>query len=136
MRIHGVAETAIDVENVARSADFYQRLFGLRKLQGDEHFCALELPGSAVFLIFQRDSRRQAVHTPGGLIPPHGSAGESHFAFKISRDALDSCAAELQSQGILIESRVDWPRGGASLYFRDPDHHLVELLTPGCWPNY
>ena len=26
--------------------------------------------------------------------------------------------------------------GGESLYFRDPDGHLLELVTPGLWPNY
>ena len=31
---------------------------------------------------------------------------------------------------------MKWPRGGESLYFRDPDGHLVELATPGLWANY
>ena len=136
MQINGVAETAIYVENVARSAEFYQRLFGLRKLLSDDQFCALEVPGNAVFLLFQKNSRHEAFQTPGGAIPAHGANGEIHFAFKVSRDSLDSCAAELQSQGIPIESKVDWPRGGSSLYIRDPDNHLVELITPGCWQNY
>ena len=43
---------------------------------------------------------------------------------------------ELGEQGVAIESKVEWPRGGASLYFRDPDGHLVELITPGCWEVY
>jgi catechol 2,3-dioxygenase-like lactoylglutathione lyase family enzyme len=42
----------------------------------------------------------------------------------------------LQERGIAIESAVDWPRGGRSLYFRDPDRHLLELITPGCWSIY
>ena len=36
----------------------------------------------------------------------------------------------------LIEGRTDWPRGGRSIYFRDPDGHLGELATPGIWPIY
>jgi catechol 2,3-dioxygenase-like lactoylglutathione lyase family enzyme len=31
---------------------------------------------------------------------------------------------------------MEWPRGGTSLYFRDPDGHLVELATPGLWSIY
>lgn len=27
-------------------------------------------------------------------------------------------------------------RGGCSVYFRDPDGHLLELATPGVWINY
>ncbi|HEX5778765.1 MAG TPA: glyoxalase, partial [Xanthobacteraceae bacterium] len=38
--------------------------------------------------------------------------------------------------GIELESRVDWPRGGKSIYFRDPDGHLLEFATPGLWANY
>jgi len=136
MHINGVAETAIYVENVARSTEFYQRLFGLRRLLGDEQFSALEVPGPAVFLLFQKGSRREAFSTPGGVIPAHGASGEIHFAFKISRESLEECARELGDLGVAIESTVEWPRGGKSLYFRDPDQHLVELITPGCWTNY
>lgn len=135
MRINGVAETAIYVENISRSLDFYQRLFHFRRILGDDHFCALEVPGNAVFLLFEKGARRQAFPTPGGVIPAHDGSGEIHFAFKIPRESVEACAAELTGLGISIESTVDWPRGGKSLYFRDPDHHLVELITPGCWDN-
>ena len=37
----------------------------------------------------------------------------------------------LPTEGIAIEGRTKWPRGGESIYFRDPDGHLVELATPG-----
>ena len=32
-----------------------------------------------------------------------------------------------------IELETDWPRGGHSLYFRDPAGNSVELITPGLW---
>jgi len=35
-----------------------------------------------------------------------------------------------------VESVVTWPRGAQSIYFRDPDENLVELITPGFWANY
>jgi len=28
------------------------------------------------------------------------------------------------------------PRGGTSLYFRDPNGHMLELATPGLWSIY
>jgi catechol 2,3-dioxygenase-like lactoylglutathione lyase family enzyme len=136
MKIDGVVETAIHVADVARSAEFYQRLFGLEKLAGDDRFCSFAVPGQAVFLLFKTGGSPQPIPTPGGMIPPHDGSGHMHFAFKIAAESLGACERELGEQGIAIESRVEWPRGGVSLYFRDPDGHLVELITPGCWVVY
>jgi catechol 2,3-dioxygenase-like lactoylglutathione lyase family enzyme len=136
MKINGIVETALDVEDVARSAEFYERLFGFERIAGDDRFCAFAIPGNAVLLLFKRGGTYEPIPTPGGLIPPHDGSGRMHFAFKISSDAVESCERELAENGIPIESTVHWPRGGKSLYFRDPDQHLVELITPGCWENY
>src|SRR6516164_7413438 len=38
--------------------------------------------------------------------------------------------------GGTIEGRTDWSRSGHSIYFRDPDGHLLELATPGLWATY
>ncbi len=35
-----------------------------------------------------------------------------------------------------IEGATSWSRGGRSIYFRDPDGHLLELATPGLWSVY
>jgi len=42
----------------------------------------------------------------------------------------------LQDAHIAIESETQWERGDRNVYFRDPDRHLVELVTPDIWPNY
>jgi catechol 2,3-dioxygenase-like lactoylglutathione lyase family enzyme len=136
MKINGIVETALHVEDVARSAEFYQTLFGLRRLGGDTRFCAFAVPGNAVLLLFKRGGTLEPVVLPGGVIPPHDGSGRMHFAFKISADSLAACVRELKERGIPIESTVQWPLGGTSLYFRDPDEHLVELITPGCWEVY
>ena len=73
---------------------------------------------------------------PGGVIPPHDGSGHLHFAFAIPAEDLPAWEKRLGEAGIEIESRVKWARGGESLYFRDLDGHLVELATPGIWPNY
>ncbi|MCA9020674.1 MAG: VOC family protein, partial [Planctomycetaceae bacterium] len=59
-----------------------------------------------------------------------------HFAFAIERDDFEQWEERLVAAGVEIESRVSWPRGGESLYFRDPDNHVLELATPGIWPIY
>ena len=136
MTIDGIVETALHVKDVARSAAFYMDLFELPRLQGDDRFCALAVPGSAVLLLFKQGGSLHPISTPGGMIPPHDGSGRMHFAFKIPAGSIQECERVLTNRGIEIESKVRWPLGGASLYFRDPDEHLVELITPGCWPVY
>lgn len=43
---------------------------------------------------------------------------------------------KLESEGIDVESIVTWPRGAKSIYFRDPDRNLAELISPGFWAIY
>ena len=42
----------------------------------------------------------------------------------------------LAAQGIAIESRKTWKYGAEALYFRDPDGHLLEVVSPGVWSIY
>ena len=73
---------------------------------------------------------------PGGTIPPHDGSGPLHVAFAIGAEELFQWEERLRDRAIAIEGRTDWPRGGRSIYFRDPDGHLLELATPGLWRNY
>jgi catechol 2,3-dioxygenase-like lactoylglutathione lyase family enzyme len=59
-----------------------------------------------------------------------------HYALAIAAADLPAWEARLAAKGVPIEGRTDWPRGGRSVYFRDPDGHLGELATPGIWPIY
>jgi len=52
------------------------------------------------------------------------------------KERLTSFELALRDAGIAIEGRTQWPRGGHSIYFRDPDGHLLELATPGLWKGY
>jgi catechol 2,3-dioxygenase-like lactoylglutathione lyase family enzyme len=113
-------------------------VLGLSVMKGDgERFEALDSGAQRVLLLFKRGGTLtpQPVAT-GGVIPPHDGAGPSHIAFAISVDAYASWCTRLVEHGVGIESETVWERGGRSLYFRDPDQHLVELVTPGIWPNY
>src|SRR5439155_10614240 len=69
----------------------------------------------------------------GDQLRPHGATGPGHFALGIEAEAIDAWRQLLQEHGVLIEKEVAWPRGGRSMYFRDPAGNLVELVTPGIW---
>jgi catechol 2,3-dioxygenase-like lactoylglutathione lyase family enzyme len=59
-----------------------------------------------------------------------------HVGFAIAAEELSSWEARLAAHGVAIESRARWTRGGRSVYFRDPDGHSLELVTPGTWETY
>jgi len=135
-KIAGVLETALYVENLNRAAAFYENVLGLKPVNKDQRFAGYVAGPRSVLLLFKRGSTRETVHIPGGTIPPHDGQGTLHVAFAIPTDELDAWEQHLKSHDIAIEGRTDWPRGGKSIYFRDPDDHLLELATPGLWPNY
>jgi catechol 2,3-dioxygenase-like lactoylglutathione lyase family enzyme len=82
------------------------------------------------------ESQRNQCSLRAELPPPHDTLGGGHFAFAISPNVIEDWRVFLAKQGVTIESEVRSERGGISLYFRDPDNNLLELATPGLWPNF
>ena len=134
--ITGVLETALYVEDVKRSVAFYAELMEFDLLFQSERAAGLSVEGRQVLLLFRRGGTPEPIRSDRGTIPPHDGAGNLHMAFAIPADALEPWEARLEAKGVDIESRYHWERGGHSLYFRDPDGHLIELVTPGCWSIY
>jgi catechol 2,3-dioxygenase-like lactoylglutathione lyase family enzyme len=135
-RLTGVIETALYVDDVERASTFYQDVLGLTALTSDSRFVAFDVGGRSVLLLFRRGATLETVHMPGGIIPPHDGSGPIHMAFAIAAAELPEWEERLSQYDIAIEGRTDWPRGGHSVYFRDPDQHLLELVTPGVWAIY
>jgi catechol 2,3-dioxygenase-like lactoylglutathione lyase family enzyme len=69
----------------------------------------------------------------GDQLPSHGTTGPGHFAPSIDAASLDAWREKLQENGVAIEKEIEWPRGGKSIYFRDPAGNSVELITLGVW---
>jgi catechol 2,3-dioxygenase-like lactoylglutathione lyase family enzyme len=136
VKLRGLLESSLYVDDLPRARDFYTRVCGLQVLQEDDRFCGLDVGGRTVLLLFVKRGTLEPVKMPGGTIPPHDGDGRLHLAFAVSKEDLPGWEERLRAAGVQIESRADWPLGGSSLYFRDPDGHLVELATPGLWRIY
>ncbi len=134
--VERLLEFGIYVEDVERSAAFYERVLGLKRLLSDRRLVALDVNETGVLLIFQHGASTEPIDTPYGVLPPHDGNGRTHFAFAVREGELERWEAWLGAEGVAIESTMDWGRGGRSLYFRDPDGHLLELVTPGTWATY
>lgn len=135
--IQGVIETALYVDDLDRASAFYHDALGLRPIAGDRHrFAAFAAGGHQVLLLFVRGGTREPTPAPRGMIPPHDGGGPLHVGFGIAAGDYDVWRDRLRARDVAIESETGWERGGRSLYFRDPDGHLVELVTPGIWEVY
>jgi len=131
-----VLETSLYVDDLDRASRFYEETFGLTRIEGDDRFRAYSVGGRSVLLLFKRGASNRVTPLPEGQLGPHDGSGPLHLAFSISAEDLPAWERRLADHGIAIETRIKWPRGGTSIYFRDPDNHSLELATPGLWSIY
>lgn len=126
----GILESALYVTDLRRSIQFYQETFGFSVISDFGHRgCAMQAGAHQVLLLFKKGASRE-------ITSPHDGDGELHLAFAISAAELANWEAWLGEKGIAVEEKRAWELGGWSLYFRDPDRHLLELATPGVWSVY
>jgi catechol 2,3-dioxygenase-like lactoylglutathione lyase family enzyme len=134
--VRGVLETSLYVADVAAAATFYRVLFEFATIFESERAAGLSVCDRHVLLLFRKGATLQPIVSERGTIPAHDGDGELHLAFSIDESERDAWEKKLDGAGVEIEARYHWPRGGRSIYFRDKDRHLVELVTPGCWEIY
>ena len=134
--ISGIVETAVYSDDLERAHRFYGDVLGLERALDSPRMMTYAVAPGQVLLVFRRGLTRDDAETSGGVVPGHHSEGPAHFAFAIDAPTYAEWKAHLQREGITITSEVTWPKGGRSLYFNDPDGNVVEMATPGLWPNY
>ena len=129
-KTHGILESSLYVSDLARSIRFYEEIFGFRVVNDfRERGCAMQVGTHQILLLFKKGASRE-------ITSRHDGDGELHLAFAIPAGELANWESWLQEKGIAIEEKRSWELGGWSIYFRDPDRHLLELATPGTWPIY
>ena len=125
----GTIEVAIYVDDVPRAVTFYERVLGLSVLEADTRLTAMAA-GRQILLVCLRGASVKLAKTA------HDAEGSQHVAFSVAGMDLPAWEAHLQANGVEIVETRAWARGGRSLYFRDPDGHLLELASPGVWSIY
>lgn len=135
-KIDGLLETALYVSDMARSVAFFQEVLGLTPMLETARLTAFDAGRQGVLLVFARSRSIEDMTSEAGTVPGHDGQGPLHMAFAIAADSYDAWCAHLDEAGVTMRGEMRWPAGGRSLYFEDPDGHVLELATPGLWPTY
>jgi len=126
----GVLETCLYATDLDAAERFYRDVVGLEPFaRASGRHLFFRCGAHAVFLVFNPD----ATERPGAGVPPHGARGPGHVAFAVADDDLAGWRQRFARHGVPIEAEVEWPRGGRSLYVRDPAGNSVELAPARIW---
>ena len=131
MPVEGLDHIAITVADVEATVEWYQRVLEAQPLHLD-----LWREGKIPVVLLQVGASRLSVHPAAAPAAPHANTptvGANDICFRFAgpvSDVLDLLAAN----GIeAVEGPVPRPASngerGQSVYFRDPDQNLIELLT-------
>lgn len=131
MRVDRILETSLYARDLDAARAFYGDVLGLDTFMEQPGRHVFFRCGTAMLLIF--DPEATARTGDDALAVPHGAHGPGHVAFAIDEEQLPRWRERLLRAGIAIEAEVEWPRGGHSLYVRDPAGNSIEFATPSIW---
>jgi catechol 2,3-dioxygenase-like lactoylglutathione lyase family enzyme len=112
--------TIVPAHHNEASAGFFARIFGLRFEGAVSHFAPVRVNDT---LVLDFDTR--------ATFDPH------HYAFKVSNPEFDAIFQRVRDEGIPYGSgprssddmAINHRDGGRGFYFKDPNGHLLEVMT-------
>jgi len=131
MPVSGLDHVAITVADVDATLAWYERVLGAAPLHAD-----LWRSGAIPVALLQVGESRLSVHPVAAPAAPHAAAptvGANDLCFRFEGTVAEILAL-LDAQGVqVVEGPAPRPASdgtrGQSVYFRDPDGNLLELLT-------
>ena len=131
MRASRVLETVLYGRDIDAMRAFYEGVIGLEVHSLlPEKFVFFRL-AEQMLLVFNPDL--SSTQDPSGGPPPHGARGAGHMCLRCAAGDLERWRVHLEGKGIAIEQTLDWPRGGRSIYFRDPAGNSIEFSDGTLW---
>jgi catechol 2,3-dioxygenase-like lactoylglutathione lyase family enzyme len=113
--------TIVPAHDKVASAKFFARIFGLPFEEDAVAYFAPVRVNDSLTMDFANSTQIE-VH---------------HYAFKVSEEDFDAIFGRIQAEDIpygsgpysLEDMEINHRGGGRGVYFRDPDGHILELLT-------
>jgi catechol 2,3-dioxygenase-like lactoylglutathione lyase family enzyme len=112
--------TIVPARDKEASARFLARILGLNYEGSASHFAPLRI-NDTLTLDFDNDDGFES----------------HHYAFKVDEREFDEIFGRVKAEGIaygsgpgaLDDMKINHRRGGRGFYFRDPNGHVLEVLT-------
>jgi catechol 2,3-dioxygenase-like lactoylglutathione lyase family enzyme len=131
MPIAGLDHVAITVQDIPTTIEWYERVLGAQALHLDAWRA-----GRIPVVLLQLGGARLSVHDAAAPAAPHATTptpGSADICFRF-HGPIEEAAAMFANAGVdIVEGPVPRPAAddtrGVSIYCRDPDGNLVELLT-------
>jgi catechol 2,3-dioxygenase-like lactoylglutathione lyase family enzyme len=134
MKAKAILESSLYCRDLKTAESFYSEVLGLEVIGAREGRHVFFRCGPGVLLIFNPEETIQESSSSAGLaIPEHGTKGPGHLAFAADAEEIDDWKRHLDLWNVSIETEVEWPHGGRSLYFRDPAGNSLEIASPELW---
>ncbi len=113
--------TIVPTHDKVASATFFAKIFGLLYQHEPGAYFAAVRVSESLTLDFANSTKFES----------------HHYAFKVSEDDFDAIFARIKSEGLpygsgpdaLTDMNINHRDGGRGVYFRDPNGHILELLT-------
>jgi catechol 2,3-dioxygenase-like lactoylglutathione lyase family enzyme len=127
-----ILETVLYAEDLDGVRAFYRDVIGLECIQVEEGRHVFFRCGDQMLLFFNPNKTLQP--SKSSLpVPPHGAFGRGHVCFRASASDLVNWRSVFERRGVEIEADFEWPKGGRSIYIRDPAGNSVEYAEARIW---
>lgn len=135
-----IVESILYTSDVARLSTWYKNIMGIEPFFQAPRGAGFGLPNNTILLLFDRNKTTEDMVSPRGVIPKHGITGTGlgqHLAFACSgQEELAEWEEHFKANHVEILGKMDWELGGKSIYVRDWEGHVIEVMTRGVWPVY
>ena len=134
MQPSAILESALYVTDLDAAEAFYADVLGLERIAKVPSRHVFFRCGQGVLLLFVAAATREPPPPDAKLpVPPHGTVGQGHLCFAAAADEIGRWKTRLTDRGIAVEADFVWPKGGRSIYFRDPSGNSLEFAEPKIW---
>lgn len=114
---YGLTHIALKVQDLDRSSQFYQDLFGAQEMYRFENFIQLQTPSNKDIIVLEK-----ADHVS------HEGNSIMHFGFRLVNPmTIDELTAQVLHAGGKIKERGEFVEGEPYIFLFDPDGYEIEI---------